>query len=279
MLTNLFSSSRRALLGIAFAWVGGLSSATPASAFSFTNGDVILTFVKAGFEVIVDAGQAPAGPTGLGFDPSALNSILPPAFIPSGGTAPTLTGADWTALAVRNPDLFNNSTSAGPVPAYNLIASTLGNASVVDYNSIGNSQAVLSPAGGATGWFQTLKQIGAVNGSTILTNTASQLVIASSLLQSYAGNVGFGTDKIGNTFPISTGAIFGPVTPGTPQTESLPLYEFIQALTEVPFGSGNFNFGVQVNSLGSIHAIPEPGTVLLVGAGLLGLARFGRRRS
>jgi hypothetical protein len=100
-------------------------------------------------------------------------------------------------------------------------------------------------------------------------------VISTALLQSYSGNLGLGTDEVGNTLPISTSAIFGT---GANQTESLPLYELIQNLTETPLGSGNFNFLVTVNRLGSIAPIPEPGTVLLVGAGLLGLARFGRRR-
>jgi len=272
-MTRIKRGLRRASLGAAVVGVAWLSFATAASAFSFVNGDVILTFVKGGSEVIVDVGQAPTGATGVSFDPGSLAGILPSTF---GGT---LTGADWTALAVRNPDLTTSNTSAGPVPAYNIIISTTQDVNQVGYNDIGNAQAALSPANGGTAWFQMLKQIGAANGGSILTNTANELVISASLLQSYTGNVGFGTDKVANNLPITTSAIFGPVTPGTPQTESMPLYELIQNLTEDPFGSGNFNLGVTVKSLGSIAAIPEPGTVLLVGAGLLGLARFGRRRA
>ena len=272
-MTQLKRELRRALLGAAVVGVAWLSAATSASAFSFVNGDLILTFVKGGNEVIVNEGQAPTGATGVTFDPGALASILPSSF---GGT---LVGADWTALGVRAPDLMTSNTSAGPINAYNIIMTTTKDPTLVDYNSLGAAQAVISPAGGATGWFQMLKQIGAANGGTILTNNASQLVISTALLQSYTGNVGFGTDKVANNLPITTSAIFGPVTPGTPQTESMPLYELIQNLTEDPFGSGNFNLGVTVKSLGSIAAIPEPGTVLLVGAGLLGLARFGRRRA
>jgi len=262
---------RRALLGAAVASGAWLASATSASAFSYANGDLILVFVNKGFEVIVNEGQTPTGPTGVSFDPSQLTGILPSTW--SG----TLVGADWTALSVRNPDLTTNNTSAGPVSALNLILSTTQNVNQVGYLDIGNAQPVLSPAGGGTGWFQMLKQIGAANGGDILRNTANQLVISSALStgQSYLNNVGFGTDTVGNTLPITTSAIFGL---GAGQTESMPLYELIQNLTEDPFGSGNFDFGVTLNSLGQIQAIPEPGTVLLLGAGLLGLVRFGSRR-
>jgi hypothetical protein len=236
-----------------------LASATPASAFSYANGDLILVFVKGGFEVIANEGQTPTSGANLVVQGNTLP--LPPSF---GGT---VFAADWTALSVRNPNQTADVAGA-TLNTYNLILTSTQDPSQIQYNDIGNAQAVLSPAGGGTGWLQMLTQIGPANSSTILTNTANTLVISSGLLQSYETNVGLGTDTVGNTLPISTSSIV--------DADTMPLYELIQNPTVPP--AGGLHLGVTLDTLGQITVTPEPGTALLLGAGLLGLVHFGRRR-
>lgn len=257
----LASRLRRAALGLVTA--AALSAtATPASAFSIANGNLVVTFVKNGFELILNVGSAPASATGVFIDATTL--ALPAAF---GGS---LSGAKWTALAVRNPDATFSDPELFGAPQSNIILTTSGDPSVVSFSQIADGQAQLQPANQGAAWFALLRAVGAANGTSILENTASRLVIGTALFASYTGNVGFASDAVGNTLPLSTAGVVSAAVIGS----SLPLYELLQDIA-LP----SFDLGTQVASLGSVRLVPEPGTALLVVMGLLGLGRFGRRNA
>jgi len=256
---NLTNTLRRAALGMAAAAIG-FADPTPASAFSLTNGNLVVSFVKNGFELVLNLGNAPSGPSGVSIDATTL--ALPSQF---GGT---LEGAKWTALAVRSPDATFADPDLFGAPQSNIILSTTADPSVVSFNQIADAQAQLQPANQGSAWFALLRSVGAVNGTSILENSSTRLVIGSSLYASYSGNLGFGSDAVANTLPLSTAGIVDAGVIGS----ALPLYELLQTIT-LP----NFDLGAQVVSLGSVRLVPEPGTALLLAAGLAGLVRFGRR--
>src|SRR5262249_14946700 len=132
-----------------------------------------------------------------------------------------------------------------------------------------DAQAQLQPPDAGSGWFSFLRGVGAANGTSILENTATRLVIGTSFDASYTGNVGYGTDAVANTLPVSTAGVVGAAGGG-----SMPLYELTQTISDP-----GFDIGAEVESLGSVRLVPEPDTALLLTAGIAGLAGWRRARS
>jgi hypothetical protein len=108
-------SLRRGVLGTALAAATIIASSTPASAFSYANGNLVVSFVKNGFELILNLGATANVPAVTAID--AISLALPSQF---GGS---LEGAKWTALSVRNPDAQFGGDLAG-VPQNNIILTT-----------------------------------------------------------------------------------------------------------------------------------------------------------
>jgi hypothetical protein len=267
MIRNIGFGLRRAAAGAALGAAALLAAATPASAFSIATGDLIVDFFKNGTEVVLNLGAAP---TSGGANIDATTLTLPSTF---GGS---LAGAVMNAFAVRNPAAtFSAPPAVAGAPQNNIILSTLGDAHTISFQNVGDAQAQLDFPGSTSDWFALLKTIGAANGTSILMNTANTLWIASSLAQSYTTTLNGSTqNNIGSTVPVSTALTVSNAVIG----DSIPLYEIVQDFVFDNMGNPT-DVKTDVTSLGPLRLVPEPGTVLLLGAGLFGLARFGRRRA
>jgi hypothetical protein len=120
----------------------------------------------------------------------------------------------------------------------------------------------------------------------VIENTDVDALISVALSESYSGNIGLGTDTIGNNIPISTAVTIDPGDTG--MEYSIALYEVFQTLTP---SNGKYVLGTQVNRLGYLIgdngeggmaelklAAPEPGQGGLAAAAVGALAWIERRR-
>lgn len=233
------------LLGLALAVVAGR-----ADAISIANGDLIVTLQKGGTELYVNLGDAFNANDNL--DLTATIASL-------SGFGGSLAGAKVVGLAVAEPGRTVDF-GFGALPQENIIFTTLETSPIPENGAIEQAMGVTDTSAASSAWFWQLRAVG---NSQPTSNSAS-----------YEQNLGLATDAVANRFPFSTaGIIAGDGTLTIAVYSAVRGYEdfggparSIQQIGALVFGAGD-----------TLSYVPEPGTLLLVGAGLLGLAGLDRR--
>jgi hypothetical protein len=263
---------RRGALGLAIAAAALFASANGARAFSVSPGDLVVVFSKGGFDMIVNAGPAPTTSTGVQLNPSAALLAAPSQF---GGT---LAGASGKALAVRDPEIQFDPAIIANQARYNMSLTTNDDPNAITFNNLGDAAVQVDAPGADQAWFSLLQSVGAANGTTIIENSSDRMVVqGAGFFASYTQVLNSTTaDNVAGALPISIAGML-PSDPAQLVGSALPLYELFQTFL-LDSNNQPIDLGpTEVDSLGNLQLVPEPGTVLLLGSGLLGLVAFGRR--
>jgi len=237
---------------LALGWSG------PARAFTYAPGDLVGILVENNTELIVNLDTL-AG---------AHTYPMPAAW------AGTLATGKLVILTV--PD------NTDPLGIVDFTASTTINVPGFD-NPLGTMSGPISRASASLDkpsndkWLNRLNSVGSPDGTIVISNSPTQLVASSSFTNGYTQGLDLtNTDAINQSMPFSTALKFN----GNPSTSGL-LWE--GQVDHVTLHGDFTNLGVVLatdNGDGTvtIHPLPEPGSELAMGSGLLALAAIGWRK-
>jgi hypothetical protein len=244
----------------------------------------LLGVIAAGLVVVAAAGQAHAAALGFTGSIAVQIATLDPVVIPGSGTATVngssgpghLTGLGIPASPFAVTNFLLPVTDPGAAP----IAGVLVNAH--------NATAAFAGSGGA-GFGGTMAILGsakvclyAVCGSSynIANLTVPLSVVGAGAFVSVMGAVNLtviGAPWTTGTAAIGATTVMGGVSPlsNTGQASgSVTLVTPVFISTNIPPSSIVPAFGIV-----SLHFVPEPGTLVLLGSGIAGLVAFGRSRA
>jgi hypothetical protein len=265
-MRNLHALKRSlgAAVALAVAVIGWMPSAAEALPFQYTTGDLVAVINKAGTDLILNFGQIPtSGTTTKSFAlPTQFGGTLANATFNGGFSIPDdQTFPEIIAITTTSPLNFPDPTGQFAT-------------------GIAGSFQSLNPPGG---WFGGLGGFAAPpGGGQVYIRDFNILAVDASVSGSYTNSIGLGTDAINSqlTNGVNTRKLFGVAT-----SASLPFYRLTYTFND------NGDSVYQKALLGTLTAalngssvdltftaIPEPGTMLLLTSGLVGLSVAGRKR-